>query len=280
MIGRSSRRLLLGLALACALLASLTLAALPASALATTASPWWRLGSRAAPSYLAPGGEGRIIAIASNVGDAPLITNATPLTITDELPTGLKLAAALKLPTNEESGNVTPYLWIPGGSRATLKCTVESAKQLSCNTEAPWSGAEPVSSVTPYDRVELTIPVEVEIGAASGEQNTVTVSGGQAPGGAPGPTKSLQRLVTVKDEATPFGVEDYELAGEEQGGLPDVQAGSHPFQLTTFLRSEPDARDGLRRSNSPVHPDLSPRASLQPAAGAGRRHPSPAAVPR
>src|SRR5271166_5090960 len=93
---RPSPRILLRLAVACTLAASI--GAAPAPAATAMPSPWWRLGSRAAPSYMVPGKEARIIAIATDVGEAPVITSSAPLVVTDKLPGGLKLATG-KPPT-------------------------------------------------------------------------------------------------------------------------------------------------------------------------------------
>ena len=70
----------------------------------------------------------------------------------------------------------------------------------------------------------------------------MSVSGGGAPPAqASGP-------VTVSEAPTPFGVEDYELTGEEEGGALDTQAGSHPFQLTTTL----NMNEVVNQEGSPV----------------------------
>ena len=61
-----------------------------------------------------------------------------------------------------------------------------------------------------------------------------------------------------------FGVEagGYALTPEEDGGALDTQAGSHPFQLTTSVRLQPDGR------NSPVEEGQPQVKGLQPAAPA------------
>ena len=112
----------------------------------------------------------------------------------------------------------------------------------------------------------------VEAGAASGELNTVDISGGEGftcqqvgPGGefkdsgctngsepgdfersttGPAPSSSIQRAITIDSTPTPFGVESYELTNEEPGGAPATQAGSHPFQQTTTLTLNQNADIG------------------------------------
>jgi hypothetical protein len=79
-----------------------------------------------------------------------------------------------------------------------------------------------------YDEIEIHIGVNVNPGAASGELNQVSVTGGEAQ------ATSLRRPIALGDR-TPFGIEDYEVTPEAEGGGDDTQAGSHPFQLTTTL---------------------------------------------
>src|ERR1700727_1905551 len=64
------------------------------SAAAEPVSAWWRLGSESRPTNLPPGGEGVIVAYASNLGDAPVQGAATPVTLTDTLPAGITATGA------------------------------------------------------------------------------------------------------------------------------------------------------------------------------------------
>ncbi len=105
-----------------------------------------------------------------------------------------------------------------------MKCPTSSELKGGAALACTFAGVLP-----PYEGIQILITVEVQEGASSGEVNRAGVSGG---GALP---VSVSRPVTVSEAPTPFGVENYEMTVQEEGGAPDTQAGSHPFQLTTTL---------------------------------------------
>lgn len=147
--------------------------------------------------------DGTIVVTASNLGDAAANGSTSEVRLADKLPPHLKAVSIEAI-----SGNKSVSL---GGVSCTLA-------PLECR----FAGTLP-----PFAEIEARIGVVLETGADSGEVNEATVSGAQA---AP---ESVRRPITVSDDPTPFGVEDFELTPEEEGGGIDTQAGSHPFQLTT-----------------------------------------------
>ncbi len=167
---------------------------------ATPSAPWWSLTSGARPTDLPKGGEGQVVLMAQNLGNA---TTSGTVTIVDKLPASLE-ATAIKA-TAGGSGSL---------SRGFVEC---SRKTLTCT----FSG-----SLRPYEVIEVVISVEVSTGAASGEINTGTVSGG----GASGATSASDAIEVGGREK--FGFENYEFVPENFGGSIDTQAGSHPFQVT------------------------------------------------
>jgi hypothetical protein len=186
------------------------LAAPTVASAAQAAAPWWRLSIRPAPSYLPASGEAKLILSATNLGDAP---TSGPVTITDKLPANVKATAVFAHAENEAVG--TFCLGAPS-----------SESEPSCTYEKP---------VEPYERLEIELTVKTS-GAHTGEDDTLSVSGGGAAAAA------LTRPFRVSEEAVPFGVEKVELVPEEApraegeaGGARDTQAGSIPFQLTNVL---------------------------------------------
>ena len=88
-------------------------------------------------------------------------------------------------------------------------------------------------------------------------ENEIEIEGGEAA------SASLTQPLKVADEATPFGAQAVELAPEEEGGAPDTQAGSHPFQLTTALDFNQTLEPGSTEPSAPallknLHFDLPP----------------------
>ena len=169
-------------------------------------APWWQISSEAVPAHLAPGGQGQLILALSDLGDAPINGTKNPVTILDRLPPGLTATAI--------SGTVT------NGSE--VKCPAAPPVSLSCTYQGV---------LYPYERLAVTITVKAEEppGTAALLPDEVIVEGG----GAPPATRVVP--VTLSEQPVPFGVQDYELSPLDEAGMPAVQAGEHPFQLTTTL---------------------------------------------
>ena len=195
------------------------------------AGAWWRLASRAAPTYLAPGGQATIIISATDVGDSAVNATSARVTIKDTLPTGLEATEIKGAPAFE---------------------LLEEGHEMSCDLAA-LSCASQAETLSPFQALDVTIQVKVKSGAKTGEENTATVVGGEQEGGStPAVAEASAEVpITVNGQLTPFGVEadGYALTSEEEGGAPDERAGSHPFQLTTTLdlnqASESVAEQGL-----------------------------------
>lgn len=188
---------------------------------ASAALPWWHLGSSSLPSVLPAAseeegpGKGRIVVTAANLGDASVNGATSTVRITDTLPAGVR-AVSIKgvAETLGSSGPVEALACSPKPASEPLSCTFEG-------------------TLAPYGLLEVTIEVSVEEGASPGAVNEATVTGGQAQ------DASIRRPLQIGGEAS-FGVEDYELTPEEEGGSLDTQAGSHPFQLTSTMNFNQD----------------------------------------
>ena len=171
----------------------------PSVAGAAAPAPAWSIDAASWPTVLIRGdstGEESFQVAVFNAGGAE--TDGAAVTFTDTLPTG-----------------VTPDLVDIGGS-----CSA-AGQTLTCTHEG---------IVEPGEFVEFTVPVDVAVNAPSGGVNVVGVSGG----GAESVTASQQ--VATGTEPALFGFLpgaagfDGEISGAD--GLPDTQAGSHPYSLS------------------------------------------------
>jgi uncharacterized repeat protein (TIGR01451 family) len=202
--------------LALSLLAGTLLAALACATPALAANSWWRLSSGSAPTNLPPGGKAQLVVSAANLGFADAkASEAHPIVVTDTLPAGLEVVP----------GTVKAYQGQARNPFLSLKCA-EAGQAISCSLP---------STLPPYGGIEMVATVSVTAAEGASLPNEVKVEGGE--GGIPGASRTL--ALHVAAAPTPFGVERYELAPEDEAGLPDTQAGSHPFQLTsTFALNE------------------------------------------
>jgi hypothetical protein len=222
--------------LALALFCALALAALGASQ-AAAAEPWWRLTSRMVPTHLSPGGEGTIVVQAVNLGNAP---TSAPYSFTDNLPAGLKLEEVQFFAPFEGRPDLGP-----SGELAFFEFCKVAAASVTCASEGALFGPEvPLNPVLPYDSLEMRLKVKDE-GAAPGALNEFKASGGGAS------TLTAKRPVPITSQPAGFGIEEFTLQPEEEGGEADTHAGSHPYQLTNTLSFNRDSTETL---NPPALP--------------------------
>jgi hypothetical protein len=245
----TARACRLGAAIACVVLAGL------AGTGSALAAPLWRLSSRAAPTNLSPGGTGLLVASADNLGDTAVTGSTKHVTLTDVLPEGLDLTGGKAAIRARRFHSVVGE----AEEEANWSCAVSGLTEVTCTTSL---------TLAPYEGLELLIPVHVAepAGTVASLINEVKVEGGEAEGagGTTMPSASLGRPVQVSAEPVRFGLErdGYSLAPEQEGGSPDVQAGSHPFQLTTSV----DFNQTVE--TIPVKEGQPPAKGLQPAAPA------------
>jgi hypothetical protein len=203
------------------------------------AQPWWQLSSSQAPGHLQPGPCesahepqilpqcGQVVVRAINLGDLPVTGSASQVTITDKLPHGVEAVGIAR--TYTSSGGARAHAGGENEGHGPMVCSALPASSVTCTWSAP-------SRLPPYELLEVAIEVEVEAGA--GAENEVEISGGEGfttgPDGVAVTPASLEHPVTVGG-ATPFGIEEYSLENENEGGTLDTQAGSHPFQQTTNI---------------------------------------------
>jgi hypothetical protein len=182
---------------------------------------YWRLSSGAVPTNLPAGGQGKIEAFASNLGDTTMTaTNASPIIITDKLPPHVVAMGALAEPASS-TGSVS------------FPCTPTTfpATEVTCkDTEVPLAANTAI-------KLTLTVKVEEPAGTVTTLDNEIRANGGGA-----SPASATQPF-RISPAPAKFGVEKYELRPEEEGGGPDNQAGSHPFQLTTTLAINQSANE-------------------------------------
>ena len=176
---------------------------LAAPATAAGTGPQWSITSVARPTILAPGGKGdQYVVAVTNTGGAP--SNGETITVTDELPGGLSLAA-------------------PGASGEDELAAVDGApSHLSCVLRScSWSGVVAVD-----DTLLLSFPVQAA--AAGTVENVVRVSGGGALAASVATETQIAKNEPAAKTQTVFGLSP----GGASTALSTVQAGAHP-DLTT-----------------------------------------------
>src|SRR6202020_268175 len=122
-------------------------------AAAEPVSAWWRLGSGSRPTNLLPGGEGVIVASASNLGDAPVQGASAPVTMTDTLPVGMT------------SVEVVASAGILGAEHDNPAVSCSGSSVVVCT----YAG-----SLLSYERLEVKIHVRIGAGVESGAINRVS----------------------------------------------------------------------------------------------------------
>ncbi len=199
-----------------------------------TPTPHWNIITRGAPTNLAPNGTGLVVGVITNLGDAPVLaTEADPVKITDTLP-----------PRLQATGPIEGYAFRGDNERGGVPET-----PLTNCTTTPVASCDYVGRLDPFLALEIRIPVKVLPGAETEQTtNAITVEGANAaPKVASGP-------INISPKPTEYGLEHFELTPEEEDGSPALQAGGHPFQLTTTIELNQTLRTDPFKKTSEVYP--------------------------
>jgi hypothetical protein len=197
-------------------------------------APWWHLTTRSVPTDLKPGGEGKVIVVADNVGDG---SAHGPVTVSDRLAPGVTATAVSLFASFFVLGG--DFDLGPSGAFGSLNICKVTAVEVVCTFPGveelekafPVATAEQFSPpVPPYSgRLEMVTTVQVAQNAGSEVEDDASVTGSGAP------PVEVAKSTRVGSTSTAFGVAEFTQAPEDEGGTVDAQGGSHPFQMTTDL---------------------------------------------
>ncbi len=187
------------------------------SAPAAVPAPGLTIASNDVPSVLSAEHNGTATpdALVLTVANAGSVATNGTITIIDTLPAAL---TATGIEGNVESSN------------APLSCALAS---VSCS----YGGV-----LRPGETLLVRVQVTVAPGATGSVTNTASVQGGGALGAS---TSAPVRLGSAAQSlAEPFGIESFAFDVTGLDGLPDTQAGDHPFENTVSfaLNSAPEGR--------------------------------------
>ena len=178
---------------------------LPGVALATGPVAW-SVSGVALPSQFVPGGAvNRYQLLVTNTGDTASLPGVT---ITDHLPAGLTATTF-----DESQEGAKGEHWKCGGLKTALAtCTLKEAL--------------PAGEYAPPLEIGVSSPTE----SAVPLENRVSVSEGGAPREA-----SASESTLVGSAEQPFRIVDFSVEARNADGSPSVQAGGHPWEVTTSL---------------------------------------------
>jgi hypothetical protein len=181
----------------------------------------WKLESSSAPTNLPLAGEehneGVIVITMANLGDSAVNGEAQQVTATDTLPEGLEVTSVKTLAQGSKVSEKLLASEAPGG----FACNVVAAPQprvITCTF---------AKLLRPYRQLQAYIRVKVDTDTPAEPSDEVTVTGGETK------EATLKQKLKINGQAPRFGVEQYEVATEEENGEPAIEAGSHPYQMTT-----------------------------------------------
>jgi hypothetical protein len=167
--------------------------------------------------------DGKIVVTAENLGDAWADGSVTPVVLEDTLPEHVEV---VKVEAGKSGLN--PFYEKFHGA---LKCSPPEPHHVRCAFEGTFpsfgTGEPEPNALAPYEVLQLFITVK-KTGTSSSDTNTVNVSGGGAK-----PASLTEPIHT--GGSNPFGVAQYKMVAEEEGGEVSTQAGVHPFALTTTV---------------------------------------------
>jgi hypothetical protein len=221
---RTARRARLLALATLTVVAGLTIAATFGASSASADQPWVRLTYRSIPAHIAPGGEGTIVVQAINLGNAP---TTGKFQLADVLPAGMSLQQAHFF-TTAFGGGVATDLGPSGPLSGFVKLCETTPNSVTCSSENKAFGTEFLEPLLQYGYLEMRLDVKEE-GAQPGALNELQFEGGGAK------ARTIRRPLAISSSPAGFGVGEFVLQPEEEGGEADTRGGTHPYQLTNVV---------------------------------------------